>query len=269
MIINCKEIAKEIKDKAIKKIGILRENPYFIDKHLAIVHLVSNNDGELPNESYIKSIQRTFSEAGIRTKVYKVNTRTNYVELYELGNYLRELQVPTVVVSNDSLERSLFEACIPREYILDSAKYGRFGHPCVVEAANRVLLHTGFKEGTITVLGRGENVGKPMVEMLLNLWNGATINSCNSKTRNIRRYTEKSDVIISCVGKPKLVTRAMVEPETLVIDVGYSSANGKMVGDCEEALANYCTVTPVQGGIGLITRAILLERFVKTVKPHE
>lgn len=117
------------------------------------------------------------------------------------------------------------------------------------------------------VIGRSNIVGKPMAQCLLN--KNATVTICHSKTKNIGKITKNADIIVSAVGKINMVTKEMVKPGAVVIDVGMNrNEEGKLVGDVDfenvSKVSSY--ITPVPGGVGPMTIAMLLDNVVKATK---
>lgn len=118
-------------------------------------------------------------------------------------------------------------------------------------------------------LGRSEIVGKPLVNMLID--KGATVISCNSKTQkyHMENFMKMSDIVISAIGKPKKFDSSYFGIDTIIIDVGINrDENGKLCGDIdqkdvEDYFGNCCYVTPVPGGVGLLTRVTLLKNVMK------
>lgn len=120
----------------------------------------------------------------------------------------------------------------------------------------------------VVIIGRSEIVGRPLAKLCLDAH--ATVTVCHSKTDNLQFYTQHADVIIVAVGKEKLLTRDMIgENKPVVIDVGINrNTEGKLCGDCDYAnLLDVCSyVSPVPGGVGLLTRLALMENTVKASK---
>ncbi len=112
-------------------------------------------------------------------------------------------------------------------------------------------------------VGRSHLVGKPIGIMLLN--RNATVTYCHSKTRNLAAVTKKADILVAAVGKPEFITTDMVKKNATVIDVGINNVNGKLVGDVkfDEVKEIAGCITPVPGGVGPLTRAMLLENTLK------
>lgn len=136
--------------------------------------------------------------------------------------------------------------------------------PCTVEAILRILdwYDIPVSGKNVTVIGRGLNVGKPLGLALLN--RNATVTYCHSKTKNLNFYTMTADIIITATGIPHLVTADMVTSDTVIIDAGINSLNGKTVGDVyfDEVAPKVKAITPVPGGVGLITPMIVFQRMI-------
>jgi methylenetetrahydrofolate dehydrogenase (NADP+)/methenyltetrahydrofolate cyclohydrolase len=109
------------------------------------------------------------------------------------------------------------------------------------------------------VIGRSIDVGRPMAALLLNA--DATVTVCHSKTKDLAYEVNRSDILVSAVGKAHFITREMVKPGAVVIDVGINQLNGKLVGDVDFAAVKdiASAITPVPGGVGPMTIATLME----------
>jgi methylenetetrahydrofolate dehydrogenase (NADP+)/methenyltetrahydrofolate cyclohydrolase len=116
------------------------------------------------------------------------------------------------------------------------------------------------------VIGRSNVIGKPVSLMLLK--ENATVTICHSHTENLKEMTRNADIIVAAAGKPGMVTKDMVKPGAVVIDVGISRVNGKTVGDVEfdgvSAVAG--AVTPVPGGVGAMTTVMMMANLVKAAE---
>jgi len=117
------------------------------------------------------------------------------------------------------------------------------------------------------IVGRSNIVGKPMANLLLA--RNATVTICHSRTTDLPSITRQADILIVAIGKPKFVTKDMVKPGAVVIDVGINrTSDKKLVGDVdfEQVKEVASAITPVPGGVGLLTIAMLLSNTVKAVK---
>ena len=119
----------------------------------------------------------------------------------------------------------------------------------------------------VVVIGSSDIVGKPMASLLIN--KKATVTVCNSRTKDLKAHTSKADIVIIAVGVPYLLKEDMVKDGAIVIDVGINRLDtGKLVGDADfEGLKNKCShLTPVPGGVGPMTIAMLLKNTIKAAK---
>ena len=137
--------------------------------------------------------------------------------------------------------------------------------PCTPTGIIRLIELTGEQiEGKHAVcIGRSPLVGKSVGLMLLN--RNATVTYCHSRTVDVTAEVQKADIIVAAVGRPAFVTADMVKPGAIVIDVGINHVNGRAVGDVkfEEVREVAGFITPVPGGVGPMTRAMLLENTLK------
>jgi methylenetetrahydrofolate dehydrogenase (NADP+) / methenyltetrahydrofolate cyclohydrolase len=132
--------------------------------------------------------------------------------------------------------------------------------PCTPSGVMELLRHAGVEmEGArAVVIGRSILVGKPLAALLLAA--NATVTHCHSRTRDLASICREADILIAAAGQPGLVTGEMVKPGATVIDVGTNRVDGKLVGDVEfdSASERAGAITPVPGGVGPMTRAMLL-----------
>jgi methylenetetrahydrofolate dehydrogenase (NADP+)/methenyltetrahydrofolate cyclohydrolase len=130
-------------------------------------------------------------------------------------------------------------------------------------------VHEGVKvEGArAVVVGRSNIVGKPMALLLMHA--GATVTVCHSKTRDLPSVTREGDILVAAIGKARMITAPMVKPGAVVIDVGVNRLpDGKLAGDVDyDAVAPIASrITPVPGGVGPMTIAMLLGNTVKSAE---
>ena len=141
--------------------------------------------------------------------------------------------------------------------------------PCTPAGVMEILREYGIpvRGRRCVVLGRSNIVGKPMAMLLLH--NNGTVTICHSRTQNLAEVCRRADILVSAVGKAHFVTADMVKPGAVVIDVGMNrDENGKLCGDVDfaavEPVASY--ITPVPGGVGPMTIAMLLKNTVMAAK---
>lgn len=141
--------------------------------------------------------------------------------------------------------------------------------PCTPAGVMRLLKESGIDPASknCVVIGRSNIVGKPMAMLMLH--KNATVTICHSKTKNLKDITKTADIVIAAVGKAKFVTSDMVKEGAVVIDVGMNRLeNGRLCGDVDfEAVAPKCSfITPVPGGVGPMTIAMLMANTVTAAK---
>ena len=142
--------------------------------------------------------------------------------------------------------------------------------PCTPLGIKMLLQHYGIEiQGKdITVVGAGYIVGKPLSVLFLNM-NG-TVTTCHIYTKDLKKYTLNAEILVSATGVPHLIKEDMVKEGAVVIDVGISKVNGKIVGDVDfEKVKNKASyITPVPGGVGPMTVTALLYNTLKAYKKH-
>ena len=119
----------------------------------------------------------------------------------------------------------------------------------------------------VVILGRSNIVGKPLAAILMQKEKGcnATVTIAHSQTKNLPEITQSADILIAAIGKSQFVTKGMVKPNAVVIDVGSNRVNGKLVGDVdfEQVKKTALKITPVPGGVGPMTIAMLLKNTLR------
>lgn len=142
--------------------------------------------------------------------------------------------------------------------------------PCTPKGILRLLKTTGLplagKEAV--VIGRSNIVGKPVGMMLLS--ESATVTICHSKTDKLAEHVRRADILVAAIGKPKYITAAMVKEGAVVIDVGINRLEEGLVGDVDygPVAEKASWITPVPGGVGPMTIAMLLENTLEQAKKH-
>jgi methylenetetrahydrofolate dehydrogenase (NADP+)/methenyltetrahydrofolate cyclohydrolase len=136
--------------------------------------------------------------------------------------------------------------------------------PCTATAVVRILTSVTSVTGKqVVIIGRSTTVGQPVAIMLLRRDRSATVTVCHSKTRDIPSITKKADIIIVAVGKAGFLKKDMIKEGAIVIDVGINILDGKIAGDVEQSVQEIAYLTPVPGGVGLVTTSILMNRVAK------
>ena len=140
--------------------------------------------------------------------------------------------------------------------------------PCTPAGIMEMLKYEGIEIAgkSCVVIGRSNIVGKPMAMLLLHA-NG-TVTVCHSKTKNLKEICRNADILVAAVGKAKFVTEDMVKPGAVVIDVGMNRENGKLCGDVDfdSVKEKASAITPVPGGVGPMTIAMLMQNTLTAAK---
>jgi methylenetetrahydrofolate dehydrogenase (NADP+)/methenyltetrahydrofolate cyclohydrolase len=140
--------------------------------------------------------------------------------------------------------------------------------PATAHAALEILARSGatIPGAEAVVIGRSPVVGMPVAFMLVK--GGATVTVCHTKTRDLAAHTRRADIVVAAAGRPGLVTGAMLKPGAVVIDVGINVVDGRIVGDVdfESAREVAAAITPVPGGVGPLTNALLLAHLVRAAQ---
>jgi methylenetetrahydrofolate dehydrogenase (NADP+)/methenyltetrahydrofolate cyclohydrolase len=206
------------------------------------------------------------SEQVLLDKIYELNTD------YSVDGILVQLPLPKHIS-----EKKIASAISPLKDVdafhpenVGKIFLGNYDFlPCTPAGIIRLLEYykVEISGKRCVVIGRSNIVGKPMAHLLLE--RNGTVTVCHSKTPNLAEITKQADILVVAVGKPQFVTADMVKPDAVVIDVGINRLdNGKLVGDVNynsvSEVASY--ITPVPGGVGLMTVAMLLENTLKAAE---
>lgn len=136
--------------------------------------------------------------------------------------------------------------------------------PCTAAAVVEILSRNMDLQGkNVVIIGRSNTVGLPLSIMLLRRDRSATVIVCHSKTRNLEEKTLQADVIVVAVGRAAFLKSGMVKDGTFVVDVGINVVGDKVVGDVDPEVEKKAIVTPVPGGVGVVTTAILMNRVAR------
>ncbi len=258
--------------------AILSELKTKIHRLDGIPTLVAILVGDDPaSKIYVSMKQKRAKEIGINTRVINLPASTSQEQLHEtiqdlnedktVDGILLQLPLPQHLDSNQAI------AIIDPNKDVDGLNYINFGklhmglegfNPCTPLGVIEMLKRSDVKmEGKdAVVIGRSNLVGKPLARMLE--MENATVTLCHSKTRNLKRYTEYADIVVSAVGKPQTITADMIKQGAVVVDVGISRTKNGLVGDVDFELVKLkaSKITPVPGGVGPMTIAMLMSNTV-------
>ena len=251
---NIKEYCSECKT-AIKEI-IEQDFSDFIKKPTLAVFQIGNNEA---STRYIRNKKKDCEEVGINFEWYyypeEITTNDLVQEIKDMNDYVDGLIVQMPLPDHIDVA-AIKQAINPKKDVDGFHPTSRF-RPCTPTGIIDYLIDGcgyNFEGKNVTIFGRSDIVGKPLADMLLEL--DATVTLCHSKTRNAWDHINTADLIISAVGKAGFLNCYAIHVP--VVDVGINfDENGKLVGDC---INTECRdVTPVPGGVGLLTRVALLE----------
>lgn len=270
-----KEFAARIKASAEHGALLLRERG--VHPRLAVI-IVGNDPA---SEVYVRNKQKTCAELDILSDHIALPAETTREELLAriealnadvaVHGILMQLPLPAVLAAH---EDEILSRIDPRKDV-DGFHPMNVGHlsigapglrPCTPAGCIRMLEYAGIPiEGKhAVIIGRSNIVGKPMGMLLLE--RHATVTLCHSRTENLAEIARGADILVAAVGQPHFVTADMVKPGATVIDVGINRiAPKKLVGDVDfEAVEKVAgAITPVPGGVGLLTVAMLMENVVQ------
>ncbi|MFG6393582.1 MAG: bifunctional methylenetetrahydrofolate dehydrogenase/methenyltetrahydrofolate cyclohydrolase FolD [Lachnospiraceae bacterium] len=276
VIIDGKKISKEIKDEVREKVFALKEKG--VNVTLAVIQV--GNDPA--STVYVGNKKKACEYTGIRSLAYEIPEETTEEELLKLVNSLNEredvdgilVQLPLPShISEDKVIQAISPGKDVDGFHLQSVGALSIGQPgfvsCtpagIIELLKRYNIQIDGKE--CVVIGRSNIVGKP-VSMLLLRENG-TVTTCHSHTTDLKEVTRRADILIVAIGKAKFITADYIKEGAVIIDVGMDrDENGKLCGDVDfdSVMEKAGAVTPVPGGVGPMTIAMLMNNCVYSVE---
>ena len=247
-----------------------------LDIKLAIIEIGEDSSSNL----YIKNKMKYTSKVGIKTELYKLDVDISESELINLIKKLNEDRETTGILLQAPVPPQInFTKCVrfinpdkdvdglSTMNLLGIYDYEEKILPCTVKGILRLLEYYNIElEGkNIVIIGRSKLVGRPLFDAFLN--RNATVTLCHSKTKNLADFTLKADIIVSTAGCANLIRPDMVSSDFIGIDVGINVINKQIVGDfSEEACEKASYMTPVPGGVGPMTIAMLIENLIELKK---
>lgn len=275
IIMDGKELSKKIREQVKQEVEILNKKNIF--PKLAVIMVGE----DAASKVYVKNKSKACSNTGIAYEEFLLNKNTSMEELLNLIDTLNKRKDIHGILLQSPIPKSLdiytaFEKIDFRKDVdgFHPINIGRLTlkrqtfTSCTPHGVMKLLEGYNIKlEGAnVIILGRSNIVGKPLAQCLLN--KDATVTICHSKTKNIEQITKQADILISAIGKPKFVTKDMVKENAVVIDVGINRLETGLVGDVDfenvKDKASY--ITPVPGGVGPMTIAMLLHNVVIAAK---
>src|SRR5712691_10282547 len=267
-LIDGKAIARQVEAEVREALARLSYKP-------ALVAVRVGNDPA--SEVYVRNKARKAQELGLRGTELIFDASMRESELLsqidrlngdnDIDGILVQLPLPKQIDS-----KRVIEAIDPAKDVdgfhpinVGLLHLGRPGLvPCTPAGVMRLIASTGVTVAgsRAVVIGRSDIVGKPVAALLMQ--QNATVTICHSRTRDLGAVIREGDIVVAATGKPRFVTTEMVKPGALVIDVGINRVDGKLVGDVDfqrvREIASW--ITPVPGGVGPMTIAMLMKNTV-------
>jgi len=275
-ILDGRIISKQIKDVVRRELVSLHVKP-------GLTVLLVGLDPA--SQTYVENKAKACREIGIRSEILRYPITTKKEEIIakieelnidpQIHGILLQLPLPGDL---HSFEQDILESIDPEKDVdgLHPINIGRFMNnkylsdatvllPCTPYGVIRLLqaYNVSIAGKDVVIIGRSNLVGKPLG--MLFLAENATVTFCHSKTLNIKTITTQADIVVSAVGRPKFIDATYIKKGAVVIDVGFNYEEKALVGDVDfESVSNVASaITPVPGGVGPMTVAILMENVLK------
>ncbi len=270
-LLDGKVIAAELEEQLKPRIAAL------IEKGLTpglLVILVGDDPASL---TYVSNKEKACARLGIRAATLRMPENTTQEALEaaiaqanatpSVHGILVQLPLPRHLDSDRALSLILPEKDVDGFHDINAGRLSR-GLECTVACTPKGAMHMLKRAGIsiagkeAVVVGRSNVVGKPMALLLLQ--ENATVTICHSHTAELAEHTRRADILVAAIGKPRFITADMVKEGAVVVDVGINRINGKLCGDVDfEPVAEKASwITPVPGGVGKMTIAMLIANTV-------
>lgn len=275
-IIDGKKLAKTTRENLRLEVEELKENG--INPKLAVI-MVGNNSA---SQIYVRNKSRACDEVGIEFEEYLLPTTTEQSELLNLIDKLNKQEningillqspIPDGLDINEAFRKISPEKDVDGFHPVNVGKLV-LGQDTFVSCTPYGIMrmfeayNIDLEGKNAVVIGRSNIVGKPMSHCLLN--KNATVTICHSRTKNLAEITKRADILVAAIGKAEFVKADMVKEGAVVIDVGINrTEEGKLKGDVdfENVSKKASYITPVPGGVGPMTIAMLMNNVVKAAK---
>lgn len=248
-------------------------------------HLAAVIVGDDPaSQVYVRNKRKACADVGFDSSLTVLPASTTQSELLQLVDQLnRDPKVHGILVQLP-LPKQIDEQVIllaveplkdvdcfhPYNVGLLAEGHERF-LPCTPAGVQEILRRSNIPlaGASVVIVGRSNLVGKPLALMLLRKGVDATVTVCHSRTHDLGEVTRRADIVIAAIGQPEFIRGDMIRPGAVVIDVGINRlADGRLVGDVafDEAAAVASAITPVPGGVGPMTIALLLTNTLKAAR---
>ena len=266
-ILDGKVLSAEIREEVSRRVEALKQRG--VTPGLAVI-LVGDDPA---SEIYVRNKGKGCEETGMLSRTVKMDASVTQEALEAeidrlnadpaIHGILVQLPLPRHLDEQAALAKILPEKDVDGFHLINAGRLmtGSEGViPCTPKGALYMIQSTGeeLSGKEAVVIGRSNIVGKPMAMLLMR--ENCTVTVCHSRTKNLAEHTRRADILVAAVGKAGFVTADMVKPGAIVIDVGINRVDGKVCGDVdfENVKEKAGWITPVPGGVGKMTIAMLL-----------
>ncbi len=270
-ILDGKILSEEIRNDVRQRVETLKQRG--VTPGLAVI-LVGNDPA---SEIYVRNKGKGCEETGMLSRTIRMSADISQEEIENeidrlnedgtIHGILVQLPLPKHLNEQKALAKILPEKDVDGFHLINAGHLmnGTEGViPCTPKGALYMIRSTGKNLSGMeaVVIGRSNIVGKPMAMLLMR--ENCTVTVCHSRTKNLAEHTRRADILVAAVGKAGFVTADMVKPGAIVIDVGINRVDGKVRGDVDfDAVSGIAGwITPVPGGVGKMTIAMLLSNTV-------
>lgn len=268
-ILEGKSVAENIKQSFEERVKKLKEQGK--QPHIAVLGIA----GDGASEVYVRRIEKNCVKYGIKFTLKMADTEEEFKQNFDSIKNNKEI---TGIMFQQPLSKELSDLIneIPPEKDVEGVGINNMGKlfigregaliPCTSKAVIETIDYYGIDltGKKVVIVGRSNIVGKPLIPQVLA--KNATVTICHSKTKNIEQEIKQADVVIMAIGKPKFLKKEYIKDGAILLDVGINFEDGKIVGDIDfediESKASMCT--PVPGGIGTVTNALLIDNIIKS-----
>lgn len=274
-LIDGKKIALEIKNELKVKVEELKQQ----EKDVCLAVIQVGNDAA--STVYVNGKKKDCEYIGIKSLSYELPEETPENELLDLiGKLNGDINVHGILVQlplpSHMNEEMITQAISPEKDVdgfhemnIGKLCIGENGFECctpagIIQLLKRSGIEIAGKE--CVVIGRSNNVGKPTALLLLR--ENGTVTIAHSHTENLKEITKRADIVVAAIGKPKFITKEYLKQGAVVIDVGiHRNADNTLCGDVDfdDVAETVSAITPVPGGVGVMTRAMLMYNCVSAV----
>jgi methylenetetrahydrofolate dehydrogenase (NADP+)/methenyltetrahydrofolate cyclohydrolase len=282
-ILDGKQLAQQLRSELAEEVIEFIQNNGAVPCLAAV--LVGDNSA---SEVYVRNKQRACESVGIESQLHRLSKDASSDDLLKLIAKLnKDAEVHGILVQLPlpaQIDKHRVLLAVNPNKDVDAFHPENVGRlvqgrprflPCTPQGVQQLLIRSGIEIAGkhVVVLGRSEIVGRPLSIMLSQHGKGgdATVTLCHSRTRDLANVARQADILIAAIGQPKFVTAEMVKPGATVIDVGINRAESGVVGDVDfDAVAKVAgAITPVPGGVGPLTIAMLLRNTLSAAQSLE